>query len=452
MHKKLLLYSFILSGICLFESNYAQNPNMKLSTETIDFGRIAAVKYPPKTIEFTNTSKEKLAILVIEKSPNVKVGYQHLFFEPGEQGTITLFYDAAKLGSFSEQIKIFTNLDNEPYLVTLKGTCISREECFPDKANMNKRNILVINKETQKPVTFAQVSFVHNFKTESPIVCKMDKNGTALKDLPIGQYTAQSNTDGFEPYTLDFFLPRSEPNVLIELVPKKTLASKSTEIVPPITPETPVKPEISPGTEIKPVVVTSTELPEDKYAANNIVLLLDVSSSMRDNNKFSLLQQSVNNLVMILRPIDYVSIITYSSDAQVILESIPGNEKDKIMEVVQELNASGTTQGVKGLNTAYSLATSKFLQNGNNQVILATDGQFSEKNVSDEYYADLISGYAEKGIKLSILGFGVNVDAITRMKKMTSAGRGSYIQIKPQDLTKNILINEIKAMSFLGNR
>ena len=191
-------------------------------------------------------------------------------------------------------------------------------------------------------------------------------------------------------------------------------------------------------------------MPEDKYAANNIVLLLDVSSSMLYERKFTLLQQSVNNLVMVLRPIDNVSIITYARDAKIVLGGIPGSEKEKIMGVVQELTASGITQGVKGLNTAYDLALKKFIARGNNQIILATDGEFSEKNVTDEYYKQFITGYAAKGIKLSILGFGMNEEAINRMKKMTAYGEGRYIHIDSEKYIKDVLINEIKAMSFMG--
>jgi len=422
----------------------AQIPQFKLSTDVIDFGRIASVKYPAKTVEFTNLSKERLAILVIEKSVDVKTGYERRFFEPGEKGLISLFYDVNTLGDFNEQIKIFTNLSDEPAIVTLKGTCISIEACFPNQNNLNLRNIMVIDKVTQEPIPLAPVTFVHNFKTNNPIECKMDKTGKALKELLIGQYNAQSVVIGYEPYNLDFFLPRSQPNVLIEMVPKKAVLEPTSPAIAnnPLT-----KPEV---TTRQTPSITSTELPEDKYAANNIVLLLDVSSSMKNNGKFSLLQQSVNNLIMILRPIDNVSIITYAGDATIVLEGIPGNEKDKIMEAVQELKAYGITQGVKGLNTAYDLASKKFIAKGNNQVILATDGEFSEKNLTDEYYQQFISGYAAKGIRLSILGFGVNEEAIVRMKKMTGSGGGSYIHVGSEKFVKDVLIDEVKTMSFMG--
>ncbi len=443
-HKTGLFFAGLFSMICLGLN--AQPESMKLASSLVDFGSIASVMYPAKTVEFTNVSDQKLAILVVEKSYDVKVGYEHRFYEPGEKGLITLFYRPENLGPFSEEIRIFTNLDQDPYQLTLKGTAITIEECFPDRNNMTLRNVLVVNKETQAPVPFAEVSFVHNFKADNPILCKTDGNGKAVKALPIGQYNAKSMAMGYEPYSLDFFLPRSQPNVLIELIPLETepvMAGVGKPVVIPETSDTVVP---------MPPVVISEELPEDRYAANNIVLLLDVSSSMRQNGKFTLLQQSVNNLALALRQIDNVSIITYAGDAKIVLRGVAGVEKEKIMEVVQELTASGITQGVKGLNTAYELAEKKFIEGGNNQIILATDGEFSEKNIPDSYYEQFISGYAEKGIRLSILGFGINEEAISRMKKMAGSGRGSYLHIGSEQYVKDVLINEVKTMSFMGGR
>jgi Ca-activated chloride channel family protein len=153
---------------------------------------------------------------------------------------------------------------------------------------------------------------------------------------------------------------------------------------------------------------------------------------------------------MILRPIDFVSVIVYSTNSKVILPGISGSEKDKIINSIQELQPHGSTQGVKGLNTAYELAEKQFIKGGNNQIILATDGEFSEKNLSDEYYQQFISGYTQKGIKLSILGFGVNKPAIERMKKMTISGDGSYIHVESEKFVKSALINEIKNRSMIG--
>lgn len=431
--------------LVIAQFSIAQTQSLHLSINVIDFGKIAAIVYPAKTIEFTNNSNEKLAILLVDKGPNVKVNFERKFYQSGEKGIISFYYDARTVGEFSEDVKIYSNLDAEPQIVTLKGNCVSVQECFPNIHNLNLRNVMVVNKNTQAPVPMAALSFIHNHNTQKTFTIKMDKNGKAVEELPIGLYNISTNTAGYEPYDNEMFIPKTYPNVVVELTPK---------LVVPDTPTVPPTPSVTqaPVPETIKPKITSADLPEDKYAANNIVLLLDVSGSMHSQGKFGLLQQSINNLVMILRPIDYVTVITYATNAKLVLPSISGSEKDKIISTIQELVTHGSTQGVKGLNMAYDLAIQQFIKAGNNQVILATDGEFSEKNVTDDYYQQFIAGYTQKGIKLSILGFGVNQAAIERMKKMTIAGQGSFILVESQKYVKNVLINEIKAMSFMGEK
>lgn len=422
--------------ICYSVVVYSQT-SLKLAKNEVDFGKISFIAYPAKTIEFTNTGNKKLAILLIEKGPNVRVNFEHRFYQPGEKGIIKVYYEVRDLGEFNEEINISTNLDEQPQVVKLKGTCISVQECFPDINNMNVRNISVINKSTQAPVPLATLTFVRNHNTAKPATIPMDRMGKATEEIPIGLYNITANMAGYEPYASEIFVPKSLPSLLVELTPITAL--KKEEAVTPL--------EVAPAKDS--VVVTSTDLPENKYAANNIILLLDVSASMRSEKKFSLLQQSINNLALVLRPIDYVTIITYASDAKTVLKGCTGDNKEKITSTVQELVPSGSTQGVKGLNTAYDVAMQQFINAGNNQIILATDGEFSEKGVKDEYYEQLISGYAAKGIKLSILGFGVNQLAIERMKKMVTSGKGSFIHIDSEKFVKDVLIDEIKKMSVI---
>lgn len=432
IYRTALIFLFCL----LVRTAFSQSSGIKLSSSGIDFGRIGPIAYPARTIEFENTGTNKLAILLIDKGSNVRVIFERKFYQPGEKGIISVYYDPRDLGPFQEDMLIYTNLSNQPETVHLKGTCIDIQECFPNKANLNLRKILVINRKNQKPVPKATVRFIHNHNDNNPVEFTMDVNGEAVKELPIGLYNVSTVPPGYEKYKNEFFLPKSQPNVLIELDPQEG----EQENVSPVTTH-----QDSSSTPR----ALSADLPENKYAANNIVLLLDVSTSMKNQGKFSLLQQSVNNLVMILRPIDQVSVITYANEAKVALPGLPGNEKERITGIVQDLKPNGSTQGVKGLNMAYEMAGKHYIEKGNNQIILATDGEFSEKNVSDEFYQKLISGYAQKGIKLSILGFGVNPTAIDRMKKMASFGQGNFILVPTEAYAKTILIEEIKTMSFM---
>ncbi len=437
----MLIFSFlfVLSG---------KGQSIKFSETVVDFGRIAANAFPPKVIEFTNTSDQKLAILIVDKSPDAKVEFIPKFYEPGEKGSMAVQYEPRNNGDFEEVISVYTNLDETPTQITLKGTAISILECFPDPRNLLKRSVEVIDHQTKAPVANAEVVLVHNHNYKDPIEFKVDQEGKSVRELPIGMYHIDARAEGYEEFTEDRFVPRSMPTVILELNALKPAAITPE---PPKTPDKPNEPSTEESIEHEPeVIITSNDLPENLYAANNLIFLLDVSTSMKSGKKFLLLQQSVNNLALILRPIDNVSIITYSSDASVLLSGVSGAEKENIINAVQNLHPYGITRGVKGLNKAYEIAEASYIKGGNNQIILMTDGEFSEKGISDSYYQDFLSQYAARGIKLSIVGFGVNEEAINRMELMSTAGEGSFILIEAGSLEKEVLVNEVKSKSFIG--
>ena len=440
---ELLALILLINGCAFPLAVRAQTKNLTLSTTVLDLGRIAANASPPKSVEFKNSSTEKLAILIIEKTPDILIRYPHKFYQPGEKGMLLIQYSPRNTGEFEETVKIYTNLDETPVSLKLIGTVVSVLECFPDPKNLLKRSIEVIDKDSREPVPNAGLSFVHNNRFDHPLNFRVDHEGKAIKELPIGLYHITAVAEGYEDHKEELFIPKSQPFVIIELSALRT--------PPPVLALEPVEEVPRPAAESPSLTVTSADLPENLYAANNLIFLLDVSTSMKSGGKFILLQQAVNNLVMILRPIDNISIISYSTEANTLLTGINGSDKDLILNSVQELHPYGITRGVKGLNKAYELAEQNFIRNGNNQIILMTDGEFSEKGISDSFYREMLSGYASKGINLSIVGFGINKEAIDRMRMMSEAGQGSFILVQSDNFKKEILIDEIKARSFLGN-
>jgi Ca-activated chloride channel homolog len=140
--------------------------------------------------------------------------------------------------------------------------------------------------------------------------------------------------------------------------------------------------------------------------AANLVFLIDVSGSMQDPNKLPLLKKGFRMLVRQLRDIDRVAIVTYAGADRVALPSTPGSEKDKILAALDSLEASGSTNGEGGIQKAYQIATENFVKDGNNRIILATDGDFNVGAGDVPSLVDLISAKRETGVFLSVYGFG----------------------------------------------
>jgi Ca-activated chloride channel homolog len=161
----------------------------------------------------------------------------------------------------------------------------------------------------------------------------------------------------------------------------------------------------------------------------NFVFLIDVSGSMSYANKLPLLKQAYKVLVNNLRPNDRVAIVVYAGAAGTVLESTPGSQKDKILAAIDRLQAGGSTAGGAGIKLAYKIAKENFIPNGNNRVILATDGDFNVGASSNAEMVRLIKEKRDEGVFLTICGFGMGNYKDSRMESISNAGNGNYFYI-----------------------
>lgn len=185
------------------------------------------------------------------------------------------------------------------------------------------------------------------------------------------------------------------------------------------------------------------ELNPAKYASNNVVFLIDESSSMMLKGKMDLLKISMKQAVSALREEDRVTIIVYSKHAEVRLASTPGNKKDIINAVIDSLTPGGRSYGAEGLAMSYRFAKQNFIANGNNQLILATDGLFNSPDYTDRDMYSMAQTHAAVGIKTTVVGFGKNKEAIAFMLQLSDNGNGHFITIRTQAEAQDALLSEI---------
>ncbi len=167
----------------------------------------------------------------------------------------------------------------------------------------------------------------------------------------------------------------------------------------------------------------------DVSAGNNLVFLIDVSGSMSSNDKLPLLKQSFSQLVASLTPRDTVSIVTYSGREQVVLDGCSGSDGERIMNAINSLKASGSTNGEAGLSKAYRVAESHYIEGGNNRIIMASDGDLNVGISSPEQLKSYISQKRDAGIYLSVLGFGTGNYRDGAMEALADNGNGIYYYI-----------------------
>lgn len=189
-------------------------------------------------------------------------------------------------------------------------------------------------------------------------------------------------------------------------------------------------------------------IPKENLPASNLVFLIDVSGSMSSANKLPLLKSSFKLLVNELRPEDRVSIVVYAGAAGVVLPPTSGAEKATIINALERLQAGGSTAGGEGIKLAYKMAQEQFIEDGNNRVIIATDGDFNVGASSDAEMERLITRQKESGVFLTALGFGMGNYKDSKMETLADKGNGNYAYIDSFSEAKKVLGQEFGGTLF----
>lgn len=182
--------------------------------------------------------------------------------------------------------------------------------------------------------------------------------------------------------------------------------------------------------------------PTENLPAANLVFLIDVSGSMNAANKLPLVQTSFKLLADQLRPQDRVAIVVYAGAAGLVLEPTTGNNKTKIKEAIDKLQAGGSTAGGEGIRLAYQTAKEHFIKGGNNRVILASDGDFNVGVSSDGELVRIVEEERKSGVYLTVLGYGMGNYKDNKMQKLADSGNGNHAYIDNLDEARRVLVSE----------
>lgn len=180
-----------------------------------------------------------------------------------------------------------------------------------------------------------------------------------------------------------------------------------------------------------------------KPVGNNLVFLIDVSGSMNSDDKLPLLQKTFSYLVDNLGENDRVSIVTYAGGERVVLEACPGNMYTEIMYAINNLKAGGSTNGQAGLQKAYEIAQSCYIEGGNNRIIMASDGDLNVGISNPEQLKEFVEKKRDGGIYLSVLGFGSGNFRDDNMEALADHGNGVYYYIDGEVEAEKIFGSEL---------
>ena len=178
----------------------------------------------------------------------------------------------------------------------------------------------------------------------------------------------------------------------------------------------------------------------------NFVFMVDISGSMYSSDKLDMLKAGLIELVGHMRPDDRIAIVTYASGEQLLLPSTPCSEAQLIINAIKQLKAGGSTAGSNALMMAYEQAQRNYIENGNNRIIMGTDGDWNVGVTSTDELLKIVEDHAKDGIYMSVCGFGQGNLNDAMMEKISNSGNGTYSYIDCEDEMMKVFCHERQNM------
>ena len=438
-------FSFKLFLVFFVYCGNLQGQALSIEPKKLDFGTTEKAGSLKTRVIVKNNSAKTLVLLKADAPKNFIVKAGRKIIPANDTTQLIVEYHPLEAGKFTGEIQLFHNQGNNAQTLKVSGEvkqllADQLSNCVDFSPKMNAGNPSAIptftnhiayfkDSKTGNPINEASILYVSQSGRD-----KMERTtttGTLKTQIPVGPYALVVSAPGYESLMTEQYIKFNAGSQSFVLSPTK---DKPKEVKP----------------EPQPIASTpapdKSDLFDNSFKPNNIVFLIDISGSMKEPNKLPLLKKSIAALLKPVRETDKITIITYAEEVKTIVPTSNGDQKSKILQQLDSLKAGGVTAGSAGVKKAYELAENAFLVDGNNQVILATDGVF-RVSAKDKKMIEKFATTPEKKIILSVTGFGDQDDALNMLKGLSELGKGSFIHIQNEKESLNALLEEIKNRS-----
>ena len=175
----------------------------------------------------------------------------------------------------------------------------------------------------------------------------------------------------------------------------------------------------------------------------SLTFVIDTSGSMGTGARLEMVRDALIRLVDSLRQDDSVAIVTFGSDAGVLLEPTRAHDRRAIVDAIDRLQPGGTTNLEAGLRLGYELARSSLTENGIDRVVLASDGVANVGLTDPDSILGSIQRDASAGIELVSVGVGMGNYNDALLERLADQGDGFYAYINDQDEARRLFTEDL---------
>ncbi|MEZ4804042.1 MAG: DUF1573 domain-containing protein [Bacteroidia bacterium] len=394
---------------------------LKVNQRVFNHGNIDRFNNDTAYFTFSNEGNKTIYLLPVQPQDDYSVLTSSKTLAPGESIQIGIVYYTSKKGRFEKTIPLYFSNLNSSFDISIKGNiksiletaytvCPSIENSKPLQASQIPLEVVVKDEMNDITLYDAQVEVTkNNFVyacvkgfASNKLKCRVDYGSldvfASKKGYLSNEIKFEYNADN---YTCIIYLKRQMDTLITPVIPAQpTLAEQKKEE------EEIIEEKEQPTPVYIPVAYADSGFNSYKYRPNHLIFIIDISGSMQDSTKLYYLKRSIKEITAVIRPQDYITLISYTNKVKVVFENINGLNKSTIDAYIDSLEAGGGSNGSRSIVMAYELAKTHYIPNGNNQIFLATDGLLNSSKLSNQdMYKIASKGYRQHTIKLSSIGF-----------------------------------------------
>ena len=450
-----------------------------------EFGDLEAYSSRYVDIILSNRGDKQEWVLSVKKPRDVVYITSKQIIEKDSSVVVRLQVNPKEKGRFSYEVNVFTSDRGEATKIKLTGNLreVSQDNmaAFNSCPNFSEREggrnpnnfdltVVTIDKVSRIELSRSAVTMLQN--GEAVWSKYTDRKGKIKEDATLGLSYFYATHEGYHPAELGTYVNFKRNYIVVELEKDPAYSEVTPEPTSSSDIDTTLIAFDSPGPEEKMLIEVENHLEtleteedsaliadvpisfkdlgkenfDEKYFKPvNVIFVLDVSASMKQVDKMELMKYSLFQLTEMLRPQDKIGIVTYASDARILLDPTNGDLKDDIKKEVSALKAFGYTSGGSGIKLGYKQAMKSKINDGTNHVIVITDGAF---NRNSDDYKRYIKKYKKKSINMSVVGIKNKDVAEEKMRAAAELGGGHFVGIHKLADAQNNLKQEIRRLAY----
>lgn len=410
-----------------------------VSPQKISFGEVTKESLKVVDIIIENKSNKSDVLLSSSFGVDFEVKFLSKTVGPNDRMIVRVQFNPREKGMFTEVAELFFASQKEPILVPITANvkyvsvngylpCPDFSQRPADCCSSNLFMVEVYDEITKAPIQEAIVKIEEQGYIQLRL--KTNSSGKVSNELRIGFYDLVVSANGYHSETRTGYINHTNAHFVFYLKRKK---------------EQVVVEEIITSEIIDTSSQVNEVLPRNEFRANSIVFLLDISGSMGNGDKLYLLQNGLLELTAVLRDIDQMGLVSYAGDAKILIDLDHYSGKQEVEQVLTSLKTGGKTNGAKGFKKSFQLLKKHRLKDGNNQLIVITDGAFS---VEDQVEVEKqVIKASKKGYVTSILAIKPNTFAIENLSNVASRGGGRLLIADGEKSASDLLIEELQNRS-----